>query len=176
MASRALETYDTDADGRIAGEELDSVPGLKKYIALYDQNGNGAISGEELRTRFSGWKEQGLALRRLDIRLSLNGQPLRSATITFVPESYMPESVKQATGTTDSSGLAKMSVAPEDLPESLQKLGGNVRGVYVGTFKIEITHPSINLADVYESGAALGEEIARDTVAPSIQLSLSTEP
>jgi hypothetical protein len=174
MASGALGAYDKNSDGRLAGEELEAVPGVKKYVALYDQDGDGAISSEELEARFAGWKEQGLSLRRLDIRLLVDGRPLSGATVKFAPEPYMTDWVKPATGTTDSAGLAKMSVSPHDLPASLRESGSGIRGVYVGTYKVEVTHPSVRLPAGYMAGTLLGEEIARDTVPPSIQLPLSS--
>lgn len=172
MASGAMETYDSDGDGQLAGGELDAVPAVKKYVELYDLNSDGSVSEDELQQRFNGWKSQGLAFRRLDVRLLLDGRALPNATIVFEPESYMSDWVKPATATTDRAGLAKVSVSQEDMPDSLKTRGAGIRGMYVGSYKIKVTHPSGKLPGAYQSGEALGEEIARDTVAPSIEIHL----
>jgi hypothetical protein len=176
MADAALKSYDTNGDNQLAGAELDAAPALKKYLALYDQDGDQGISREELQKRFASWEEGGVAFRRLDVRLTNNGRPLEGATITFEPESFMTDWVKPATGATDAAGLAKISVAAADLPPALAERAKNksLLGVYVGSYKVKITHPSVKIPPEYQSGAALGEETSRDAMGPSAEIEIRT--
>lgn len=175
MASDALEAYDANQDGLLGGGELDAVPALKKHLALYDQDADGAVSEQELRSRFAEWAESGVAFRRLDARLMLDGRPLPGATITFEPEVYMTDWVKPASAVTDRAGLAKIAVASDDLPPELKARGREIPGVYVGAYKVRIDHPSAKIPETYKSGVALGEETTRDALGPSIEINIQTK-
>ncbi|MCO6043112.1 hypothetical protein NG895_04270 [Aeoliella sp. ICT_H6.2] len=174
MATDALAAYDANSDGQLAGEELDAAPAIKKNLALYDKDGNGSVAEEELEARFEAWDGAGVAFRRLDVKLTLDGRPLQNATITFEPEVYMTDWVRPATGTTGKSGMAKMSVAAEDLPAELKSRGQNMKGVYVGAYKVKVEHPSSRLPEGYRSGALLGEETSRDALDVSAQIDIRT--
>ncbi|MGL4513995.1 MAG: hypothetical protein ACRCT8_12965 [Lacipirellulaceae bacterium] len=174
MTRGAIKAYDTDADGALSAEELKRVPGVAKYAAKYDSDGDNSVSQDELRARFDAWEDQGLSFRRLDATVTLRGRPLAGASVEFVPEVYMSPSIKPARGTTDGSGQVKISVAPEDLPPALKSRGDSFRGVYVGTYRIKVSHPRAKLAPAYAAGDALGEEVARDTVPPSIAIALES--
>ena len=39
--------YDTNGDGKVAGEELDKAPGLKAALPRMDSNGDNAVSADE---------------------------------------------------------------------------------------------------------------------------------
>lgn len=173
-ASHALATYDTDSDGQIGGNELESVPAIKKNLSLYDSDGDGSVSEDELEARFETWEEAGVAFRRLDVKLTLDGRPLPNAKIIFEPEVYMSEWVKPATGTTDKAGMAKVSVAPDDLPAEIKQRGLNLQGVYVGAYKVKIEHPGSKLPDKFRNGTTLGEDTSRDALDVSTHIDIRT--
>jgi hypothetical protein len=159
-SSQAMELYDKDGDGAIAGGELDAVPGIKKYISHYDRDGDKRVTREEIAARLDDWSNQKLALLGAPLFIRLDGQPLGGATATLVPEPYLGPNVKPATGITMDSGYVMLSHADADLPKSSN--GRPIPGVFAGTYKLEITHPSRNIPAKYNTATVLGEEVAYD--------------
>src|SRR5690349_10959169 len=43
----AMEQYDTNKDGKVAGDELEKAPSLKAALKNLDTDGDGAVSAEE---------------------------------------------------------------------------------------------------------------------------------
>jgi uncharacterized protein YceK len=158
--SGAMEMYDKDGDGAIGGDELDAVPGLKKNVARYDTNSDSKISRDEISQRISGWGSEKLALMGATYIVTLDGQALDGATVTLVPEAYIGENVKPASGVTGPTGLARLSHEDEFLPKTAN--GRPLSGVFGGTYKIQVTHPSRSIPAKYNTTTELGEEIAPD--------------
>jgi hypothetical protein len=73
------------------------------------------------------------------------GRPVRGAHVRYVPEAFLGESVLTAEGTTDDTGLAKPMVSDEQLPQDQRGLESMQPGVY----RVEITHPDLNLPARY---------------------------
>jgi hypothetical protein len=159
-SSAALELYDKDADGALAGAELAAVPGIKKHVNLYDRDGDGRVTREEIAARLQSWNDNSLALHGATFAIQLDGQWLDGATVTLVPEPYLGENVKPATGVTMSNGFTDTSHADEFLPKSTN--GRPMAGVFSGTYKVQITHPSRQIPARYNTATELGEEIAFD--------------
>jgi hypothetical protein len=159
-SSQAMELYDKNADGALAGDELNAVPGIKKYLDKYDRDSDQRVTRDEIAARLSDWSSQKMALMGRSYVVTLDGRNLEGATITMVPEPYLGENVKQATGVTASNGLARMSHADEDLPKSAN--GRPIPGVKGGTFKIQVTHPSRKIPAKYNTATELGDEVAYD--------------
>jgi len=175
-ASRqAIDLYDKDGDGAIAGKELDAVPGIKKNLSHYDRDNDGRVSRDEIAARLNDWSKQQLALMGCTYIVTLDGQPLEGATITLVPEPYLGPHVKRASGVTAPNSMVRLSHADEDLPKSAN--GRPIAGVKGGTYKIQVTHPTRKIPEKYNTATQLGEEIAYDinpTDAP-IKLSLTSK-
>jgi hypothetical protein len=169
-SAKAIDLYDKNGDGLLSEDELTSVPALKKYKQLYDQDGDGAVSQREIADRIDQWEEQGVGIRSLNILVLLADRPLPGATVRFVPEPYLGDGPKVATGQCDRNGATKVTVAMEDLPEALRT--ARLRGIFGGSYKIEVTHPKIKLPSCYNTNTILGEEIARDTVRERVVLKL----
>jgi hypothetical protein len=159
-SSAAIEMHDKDGDDAIGGAELDAVPGLKKHVARYDRDSDGKISQDEIYQRLADWGKQKLAFMGASFIVSLDGQPLEGATLTMVPEGYLGENVKPATGVTGPTGLGRLAHADEFLPKTTN--GRPMHGVFGGTYKVQITHPSRNIPAKYNTATVLGEEIAYD--------------
>jgi hypothetical protein len=159
-SSEAMELYDKNADGALAGDELNAVPGIKKHLDKYDRDSDQRVTRDEISTRLSDWSSQKIALMGRSYIVTLDGRALEGASITLVPEPYLGENVKQATGDTGPGGLTRMSHAEEDLPKSAN--GRPLYGVKGGTFKIQITHPSRKIPAKYNTATELGDEIAYD--------------
>ena len=54
-SSGAIEMYDKDGDGAIAGAELNAVPGIKKHLNLYDRDGDQRVTRDEIAERLNVW-------------------------------------------------------------------------------------------------------------------------
>lgn len=173
-ASRlAIEQYDKNQDGALSDDELRGVPGIAKYKSLYDQDGDGSVSQDEIAARLELWSEQGLGFRPLNVVVVVDGRPLPDASLEFVPESYLGPNVKRASGTTDSSGMASLAVAVEDMPPALAHLP--IDGVMGGTFKVRVTHPTVELPARFNTETELGEEIAFDTIRERAVVTIDTK-
>ena len=159
-SSEAMELYDKDGDGAIAGDELNAVPGIKRHLEFYDRDGDQRVTRDEISDRIRDWGNNQLALMGRTYVIKLDGQPLAGATVTLVPEPYLGENVKPASGETGPTGLTRMSHADEDLPTSTN--GRPIPGVKGGTFKIQITHPTRKIPAKYNTATELGDEIAYD--------------
>lgn len=153
-AARALEMYDRDQDGNLSKSELEACAGMKASIAAYDTDHNGAVTEEEIVKRLEYLTHFKTALTPLRARVKFNGQPLNGAQVRLIPEAYLGEHVKPATGITTGAGSASMSISKEDLPKAQQ----DYHGVHYGTYKIEITHPEKKIPAKYNTETVLGYE------------------
>jgi hypothetical protein len=159
-ASAAIELYDKDSDDALAGAELNAAPGIKKYLDRYDRDGDGRVMRAEIAERLREWTNSKLALMGRSYIVTLDGRPLEDATITLVPEGYLGENVKPATGITSTGGLTRLSHAEEFLPKSSN--GRPIPGVKSGTYKIQVTHSSMKIPAKYNTATELGDEVAPD--------------
>jgi hypothetical protein len=159
-SAAAIEMYDKDGDGAIAGEELNTVQGIKKHLALYDLDHDQRVTRDEITERLKVWDSNPAAIMGSSYVVYLDGKPLSGAMMTFVPEPYLGPNVKPATGLTTQIGLTRPSHAPEDLPKTAN--GRSIYGMTSGTFKIEITHPSQKIPARYNTQTELGDEVAHD--------------
>lgn len=172
-STKAVELYDKSGDGLLDTDELAEIPGILKNLEKYDANHDGLVSKSEIEDRIAIWKQHGLGMCSLNVVVLLEGKPLESANVTFVPEPYLGEGPKIASGVTDRHGTTKVSIDTSTLPESLQEL--RVKGIYGGTYKIEVTHPSKEIPKVYNAETTLGAEVAKDTTTEEIKLNLKTQ-
>ena len=169
-AAAAIVALDKNGDAELDDAELAAAPGMLKYKAKFDQNSDGRVSQDEIRSRIDLWADQGLGLKSVTVEVKLDGRTLPGAEVKFVPESFLGEGPKAASGITDVNGVTKVSVATEHLPEALQK--ARVRGLYGGLYRIEVTHPQRAIPSKYNSATTLGEEVAKDTTPDRITLDL----
>jgi hypothetical protein len=147
----AMAEYDTNKDGKVAGEELQKAPSLNAAIDNLDLNKDRAVSAEEVTKRIEEWQKSKVGLTNASVRVTYRGQPLGGATVVFEPEKFLGASVKMATGTTDPSGAASVSIANAEYP-----------GVAAGLYKVKITKGGMNLAAKYNDQTILGTEVASD--------------
>jgi hypothetical protein len=126
---QAIELYDGDGDGAIGGVELDKSPPLKSGLKRADGDGNGQLTADEIASRIAAWKNSGLALSRLAVTVQKGGQKVEGAEVKLVPEPFLGEGVKAASGTTDSDGVAHLRIS-DDPDES---------GVHLGYYRIEVS-------------------------------------
>jgi hypothetical protein len=154
-ASRqAMELYDTDHDGELSDQELAACPGILQHRDVYDTDHNGKISRQEVEDRILSLRSSRVGLTILQVQVRLDGRPLISAVVKLIPEKYLGDDIKAAVGTTAGGGLASMRIPEEDLPAAQHGLAG----VHYGTYKVEITHPTVKIPAKYNTQTTLGYE------------------
>jgi hypothetical protein len=156
----AMEEYDKNGDGKVSGDELDHAPGLKEALPRLDTNGDGAVSADEVTARVNAWKEMKTGLTFVQCRVTLDGEPLGGAKVTFEPEAFLGDEIKTAVGTTNIYGDAMPVIRPEDRPNPKQPAG-----VHIGLYKVRISrlvngHETIPAR--YNTETILGQEVSYD--------------
>jgi len=166
-AEDAIELYDKDGDELLSLAELEACPGILASISAYDKNGDQQVSAEEISQRLQRFVDSKVAVGRLIVSVLLDQSPLEGATVRFIPENYLGDEIKPAEGQTNGSGTAAMGVAKEELPESQKELVG----VHFGTYRVEITHPSVSIPAKYNTETTLGFEPAPASIRAKFELS-----
>jgi hypothetical protein len=153
--AKAIEMFDTNKDGKISGAEFDKAPSLKFNLARLDTNGDGAVSAEEITNRIKFWQDK-LKIGKTSVRCSVThgGQPLVGADVKFVPEKFLGENMKTATGKTDESGMCRL-VVPDDSDSQYP-------GIPLGYYRVEITKAGESIPAKYNKDTTLGVECSSD--------------
>lgn len=157
--AEAIETYDTDQDGKISGSELDKCPALKSALGQFDTDGDQGISADEIATRINAWEDARVGRLSIKCAVTRNGRPLAGADVRFVPEGFLGDDITPARGNTDAKGLAV--VGSED------STGRVSRGVSPGLYRVEITKSGEDIPAQYNTETILGQEVAVD--APGVR-------
>jgi hypothetical protein len=158
--ARALEAYDADRNGSIAGAELEASPALKSALQRFDSNQDGGISAAEIGERIKAWKAMKTGLASVRCQVMLDGKPLSGAMVEFVPEPFLGDHVKPASGTVNQFGDVAPTVSDADKPDP--KLPG---GVHFGLFTVKISKPSgakETVPALYNANSTLGLEVSYD--------------
>jgi hypothetical protein len=152
----AMEKYDTNGDGKVAGEELANAPTLRAALPRLDKNGDQAVSADEVTARVEAWQESRVGRMPGMCRVIYNGRPVANAKVVFDPEEFLGDEIKEATGTTDANGMASVSIAVDPDDESA------ARGVAPGFYLVRITSDQMNIPAKYNTETTLGCEMAQD--------------
>ena len=148
----AIKMFDADKDGKISGEELWKCPGLKAAMSTVDPTGTGEVTAAMITDRIKAWQVSKLGRMSLRCMVTRNGEPLADAEVRFVPEKFLGDEMKTATGTTDQNGVAMLSIPVEKGPP----------GVPPGFYRVEITKPDEKIPAKYNSDTIFGQEVAID--------------
>lgn len=151
-----IASFDTNKDGTISGDELNSVPSLKAGLKRADANRDGKLSADELAARIATWQKSQIALTRAVVHVRQNGQPLSEAEVTLVPEEFLGPAIKPARGKTDSTGTSHVKISA-DRDEA---------GVQLGYYRVQISKKSADgkesIPARYNDKTEFGVEIAPD--------------
>lgn len=158
--SQAMEMYDTDGDGKVAGEELEKAAGLKAALTRLDTNKDGGVTAEEVAERIRSWQSSELGLLSFGFTATLNGRPLTDANITFEPEAFLGSELKSANCTTNMMGSGGATIAKEDRPSTTTP-----PGMHLGFYKVKISKMVDGKETIpahYNTETTLGQEVAFD--------------
>jgi hypothetical protein len=151
-AEQALTEYDTNHDGFLDAKELERCPALKSHLELIDQNGDQRLSAAEIAARIEVYQESQVALKNVGCQVSLDGQPLQGATVTYVPEKFLGPSLKSASGVSDDHGAVVLNTEGEKLP-----------GVQPGLFRVQVSKKNADGQEMiparYNQDTTLGVEV-----------------
>jgi hypothetical protein len=153
-AAAAMETYDTDHDGKLSNEELMKCPGVLISMKKYDVNGDKAIDAAEFEQRLTQLLKNKTGATQLACHIVYQGKSLPGATVVLEPEPYLGDEIQAAEGVTSNSGMADVGMPAENAPEALK----NLKLIQYGTFKVRVTHPTIQIPAKYNTDTTLGYE------------------
>lgn len=156
IATRAVESLDKDGDAKLNRDELSGSPGLLASVSIFDSDGDGQISRAELADGLQQWRDEKTGLVSLHCEVTWKGRPLQGATVRMIPEPFFEGAIAPASGETDAAGQAQMSCDSEHLPEALKSL----RAVQPGIYRVEVTHPQIDLPAKYNTNTQLGRSVS----------------
>lgn len=169
IADEAINSCDDDQSGQISRDEAEACPELVSAFEAADKDGDGQLTKAEIESLIEGIFDPALGLCTVLCHVTKGGSPLRGATVTFVPPSYLESAIPPASGVTDSDGTATLSIAKEDLPADSPAVSGLIRP---GLYRVEVTHPSIKVPSKYNSATQLGQEVSSRTLGGVVQLPL----
>lgn len=161
----AMQQYDSNGDGIVAGKELDEAITLKAALANLDENGDGGVSAEEVAKRVETWQESRASVMSFTCRVLRNGRPATNVKVLFEPETFLGDNLKPSSGVTNFAGETMPEVAAEDLPND-----DYPAGTQMGLYKVRITNSdgsSSGIAAKYNKQTILAQEVAYDDPAIS---------
>ena len=157
VAESAIEQYDSNSDGTIDRNELESAPSLRFSIDRIDTNDDSLVVVDEV-AKFAQqhWVDRATGIIRVKCEVQLDGRPLDGATVVLEPEAFLDGTVKPASGVTR-GGTASLDVSDEDRPHP------NAHGVQNGLYLVRISkvvNGKEQIPEKYNIHTTLGCEVA----------------
>jgi hypothetical protein len=154
-AAKAMDLFDTNRDGKIAGPELEACPGLKASLKVAGSDAATGLTLQQIAARVQRWKDSRLChMTPLSCLVTRDGQPLANATVKFTPEEFLADVLTESpTGTTNHLGMA-MVAAPANLAVG--------PGITPGMYRVEITKDGEEIPAKYNTATELGQEVSLD--------------
>jgi hypothetical protein len=156
ISEKAMELFDSDGDGFLAGDELTKSPGLLAGLDVIDTDDDQKVSAAEIVARFDLYESKRLGLRDRRFRVTYNGKPLADANVKLVPEPFLEGVIEPATGVSRHDGTLVPNAGVDGLP-----------GLRPGYYRIEVTSDKIKLPAKYNSETILGAEVSPGNDDPS---------
>ena len=163
-ASQAIELYDKNADARLDASELAACPSLNAALPMYDADKDGSLAEAEIAAGIGSWAASGAGAIPLPFRVTLDGKPLAGAQLKLTPAPFLGDAVKPALGEADAAGGGTFTMAPEDRPANVPK---SLPVMQPGLYRVEITHPTVQVPAKYNVETTLGVESAMASQNPA---------
>lgn len=154
-AATALKTWDQDGDALLDEDEMAAAPGLRAAARQIDQNADGKISSDELRQRLQTYVDAGVGAVSVICNVTLDGRPLSGARVTFIPEPFLQDVLQEATGITNRSGAAALTINAER----------RIPGVQLGMYRVNVSKrdgPRESVPPKYNDATTLGFDVSPD--------------
>jgi hypothetical protein len=139
-AAEAISLYDKNSDGQLNESELAACPAIQGNRRQYDGNSDGQISQDEIAARLKQIFAAGIGLLEVRCAVTRGGSPLSGANVKFVPEPFLADALQPAAATTGPDGTASVSIAAEQLPDTLR----SAQVMQAGLYRVEIEHSSLS--------------------------------
>lgn len=153
-ASKAIETYDHNGDGKLSADEIESSAALAASKQRIDRNGDGILTAEEIQMRLEEIDAQSDYIG-LDVTVSYKGRPLVGAELTLTPEPFMGAGNPIFTGITVEGGGGPLVNQGRRLP-----------GIPPGFYEATIVHTGYGINEVK------GYEISDDATGNRLRIVL----
>jgi hypothetical protein len=137
---KAMEMYDTNKDGKVSGSEFDKCPSLKAVGT--------EVTADAIQKKIEHWQELRTGLTHFVCEFRHRGKPLADAEVKFIPEKFLGDDIKVATGKTDEMGRVLPVIGTEP----------SKRGIALGWYRVVVTKPGVNIPPKYsgETETVLG--------------------
>ncbi len=158
-AELAMELYDTNGDGFVAGEELEKAPGLNAAMATLDTDKDGKVSEDEVAARIRVWQGTNVGITSIVCTVLIDGKPLEGATVTFDPEEFLGSDIQEAVGISGPLGDFYPSIPDGKSPNA------DVYGIQFGLFKVRVSKVvggKETIPEKYNVNTVLGQEVSND--------------
>jgi hypothetical protein len=155
-----MELYDKNGDGKVAGDELEAAPALKASMKTLDTDGDKAVSADEVAARVKSWAASQTGLMEIRCKVTLDGQPLAGAKVTFEPDPSLGDEIEPSDGETNMYGIVSATIPPEKRPKPDWPSGGQL-----GLYKVKISkvvNGKETIPARYNAETTLGQEVAND--------------
>jgi len=146
--AKAMEMYDANKDGKLSDEELDKCPALKDSA----KKANAEITADFIANRIKEWQATRIGQTQFGCTIKHHGKPLVGADVIFIPEKFLGDNIKPASGKTmDGGGVSPVISA--DAP-----------GLALGWYRVVVSKPGLNIPPKYssETETVLGVEVGND--------------
>jgi hypothetical protein len=153
-ASKAIEAYDKNGDGKLSAEEFSASPALAASLRRIDSNDDKIMSKEEIQARLESLDAQADYIG-LDVRVTSKGKPLADAEVTFQAEPFLGDVLPTFSGTTNDGGGCPLKSEGKQLP-----------GIPIGLYQVKIVNAKQRINTVR------GVEIADDTTGNRLEIAL----
>lgn len=159
-ASAAMELYDKDGDGAIAGSELDAASGIKSAMTTIDGDKDGKVTAEEIAARVEAWQATSFGVMSMQCSFTMDGKPLDGAAITFDPEPFLGDEILAAVDVTSPGGICQPSIPKDKRPSKDMPAG-----FQLGLYRVRVSKKvdgNETIPAKYNTETILGQQIAID--------------
>lgn len=151
VAARVIEQLDTSGDGVVDKQEAIAAPSIVQAFSRIDKNANGQLSLDELHDRFAFYERYGTGLMNQSFEVRLNGRPAAGVRIDMLPEPFLEDVIRPASGVTDGMGQVVPVATDAEFP-----------GMQVGLYRVVLfenqsaTDPMPGIATIGIEASPLG--------------------